>query len=535
MSDGSLILRALDPAHSVVVEACAGSGKTWLLASRIIRLLLAGVAPGEILAITFTRKAAREIEERVVGWLQLLAVGDDAQVTSFLLERGLAPDAQALQAARGLYERVLAAQPKLTVNTFHGWFLQLVAAAPLSANLAGATLADSDSRLFDELWQSFAASLQKAPESASAQAFVRLLDEAGLEASRRLMRRALDRRSEWLALDANVDGIAARVVAGLEAVLGAGEPGEALADFFAGDWAADAQSYLGLLEQSDTATDARCAACVRAALEAQDHDAAFERLCEAVLTSGGTLRKRDLTKAAEKRFTAAGAQRLIDLHNALGERLMACRERRLAERILRFNRDACDVFAAFLAHVEAFKQARRQIDFADAEWKVLQLLRDEATSAFIQARLDARYRHVLLDEFQDTNPLQWQILRAWLDAYSDSARPVVFLVGDPKQSIYRFRRAEPRLFAVAADFLEAHYGALRCQQDVTRRNAQPVIDLVNALFLGVPEFAPFREQSSLAGDLPGRVELLPLFGNDATGDVAPREGLRDPLREPEMA
>ena len=62
----SLIVRALDPAHSVVVEACAGSGKTWLLASRIVRLLLAGVAPGEILAITFTRKAAREIEERVV-------------------------------------------------------------------------------------------------------------------------------------------------------------------------------------------------------------------------------------------------------------------------------------------------------------------------------------------------------------------------------------------------------------------------------------------------------------------------------------
>ena len=69
----SLIVRALDPAHSVVVEACAGSGKTWLLASRIVRLLLAGVAPGEILAITFTRKAAREIEERVVDWLRLLA------------------------------------------------------------------------------------------------------------------------------------------------------------------------------------------------------------------------------------------------------------------------------------------------------------------------------------------------------------------------------------------------------------------------------------------------------------------------------
>ena len=102
---------------------------------------------------------------------------------------------------------------------------------------------------------------------------------------------------------------------------------------------------------------------------------------------------------------------------------------------------------------------------------MLQLLRAPETSAFLQARLDARYRHVLLDEFQDTNPLQWQILRAWLDAYSDDWRPRVFLVGDPKQSIYRFRRAEPRLFGIAADFLVRAYGALRCTLDATRRNA----------------------------------------------------------------
>ena len=167
MSDPtSLIERALDPARSVVVEACAGSGKTWLLASRIVRLLLAGVAPGEILAITFTRKAAREIEQRVVVWLHLLATGSEAQLGDFLAERGVVTDKEALRTARGLYEGVLAAQPGLAVNTFHGWFLQLVDAAPLSANLAGAMLVETGSRLFDELWQTFAASLQKAPDSA---------------------------------------------------------------------------------------------------------------------------------------------------------------------------------------------------------------------------------------------------------------------------------------------------------------------------------------------------------------------------------
>ena len=69
----ALVRDALDPTQSVVVEACAGSGKTWLLVSRIVRLLIAGVAPSEILAITYTRKAAQEMQARLNDWLRLLA------------------------------------------------------------------------------------------------------------------------------------------------------------------------------------------------------------------------------------------------------------------------------------------------------------------------------------------------------------------------------------------------------------------------------------------------------------------------------
>jgi ATP-dependent helicase/nuclease subunit A len=533
-SAASLILRALDPSRSVVVEACAGSGKTWLLASRIVRLLLAGVAPGEILAITFTRKAAREIEERVVGWLHLLATGRQEQLVGFLAERGVSASDETLQRARGLYERVLGVQPGLAVNTFHGWFLQLVDAAPLSANLAGSTLLDSDSRLFDELWQSFAAGLQKSPQSDLAQAFVRLLGDPGLESTRQLIRRALARRSEWLAFAGDSPDCAAKVTAALREQLGAGAPGEALTGFFAADWSMDFHSYLGFLEMSELKGDQEAAARLNAALVDSEPAAAFAGLCSVLLTKDNTLRARKPGNTLDKRYTPQGAQRFLDLHATLGARLIDCLERQTAERILAFNQDACQVFAAFLAHVEDFKKARRQIDFVDAEWNVLKLLRDEETAAFLQARLDARYSHVLLDEFQDTNPLQWQILLAWLDAYSDSSRPVVFLVGDPKQSIYRFRRAEPKLFAVAADFLTQEFAALRCEQDATRRNAQPIIEVINALFLGVDAFAPFRAQTSFAGSLPGRVELLPLSSRAESEEIPARGTLRDPLFEAEI-
>jgi len=548
-----MILRALDPTHSVVVEACAGSGKTWLLAARIVRLLLAGVAPGEILAITFTRKAAREIEERVVGWLRLLATGGDAELVAFLAERGVrADDPAVLRTARGLYERVLAAQPRLAVNTFHGWFLQLVAAAPLSANLAGATLVDTGSRLFDELWQSFAARLRKAPHAEATgltQAFVRLLADPGLEATRRLLRRALDRRSEWLAFAEGEANVAAKVVAALRVELGRAAPNAgactAINDFFADGWGLDFEAYLGCLEMSPLQGDQEAAATLRAALAEPDCARAFAGLRTVLLTKDNALRAKNPGPTLDRRYTPAGASRFLELHARLGERLIDCLERQTAERIAAFNEDACAVFAAFLAHVEEFKSARRQIDFVDAEWSVLQLLRDEQTAAFVQARLDARYKHVLIDEFQDTNPLQWQILLAWFEAYSDAARPTVFLVGDPKQAIYRFRRAEPRLFAVAAEFLEREFGAVRCAQDATRRNAQAITDVVNALFLEHPEFTPFRAQASFMGALPGRVELLPLCGHadDAVvpasdgiegGSGAWRDALRDPLREPDV-
>ena len=316
--------------------------------------------------------------------------------------------------------------------------------------------------------------------------------------------------------------------------LGAGEPGAARAEFFVGPWHPDFHAYLGFLEMSELKGDQDAAANLHAALSEADYALCFEGLRAALLTKENTLRAKKPGKTLDKRFTPEGALRFLELHAQLGERLIDCLERQTAERILAFNQDACAVFSAFLAHVEAFKQARRQIDFVDAEWNVLKLLRDEQTAAFLQARLDARYSHVLLDEFQDTNPLQWQILLAWLDAYSDASRPVVFLVGDPKQSIYRFRRAEPRLFVVAADFLEREFGAVRCEQDATRRNAKPIIDAVNALFLGVPAFMPFREQTSFAGDLPGRVELLPLFGNGGEDDVAERTALRAPLTEADV-
>ena len=113
--------------------------------------------------------------------------------------------------------------------------------------------------------------------------------------------------------------------------------------------------------------------------------------------------------------------------------------------------------------MQAYQDAKAQqgvIDFTDAEWLACRLLQSEEHAPGLALKLDARYRHLLLDEFQDTNPLQWQALSTWLaEARAADSAMTVFMVGDPKQAIYRFRRGEARVFTAAAEFLRTHFDA----------------------------------------------------------------------------
>jgi ATP-dependent helicase/nuclease subunit A len=184
--------------------------------------------------------------------------------------------------------------------------------------------------------------------------------------------------------------------------------------------------------------------------------------------------------------------------------------------------------ASYLDRYNEIKAEQRVFDFSDLEWHAWRLLNNEEHAAYLQSRLDARYKHILLDEFQDTNPLQWSIVRAWLAAYGDdAARPSVFIVGDPKQSIYRFRRAEPRVFEAARELLQSQ-GARVLRTNQTRRNAAAIVDLLNAGFAGNAIYAP---QTTLAARV-GEVWRLPLVQEAVTdeNEDEPAFALRDPLK-----
>ena len=176
------------------------------------------------------------------------------------------------------------------------------------------------------------------------------------------------------------------------------------------------------------------------------------------------------------------------------------------------------------------------MDFTDLEWQVCHMLNQSDCAEYMQYKLDSRYRHVLLDEFQDTNPLQWQILQSWFAASAAvDSRPTVFVVGDPKQSIYRFRRADARLFGEVREFLQREFGAHYLTQNETRRNAPVVLDAVNGVFSEHPDgFVDFEKHVAHHQDLSGYVEVLPLPPLPLPNPPPMGEGvnLRNPLTTP---
>jgi len=431
---------ALDPQNSVVVEACAGSGKTWLLVSRIVRLLLDGVQPGEILAITFTRKAAQEMQARLHEWLHLLAVQNDDSVRQFLHERALDDiDDAMLSRARGLYRDALLAQPVITISTFHGWFMQIIQRAPLNAGVpVGMQLLERTSALRDEAWQAFADSLRAAPDGETAQAMQWLFAEYGLHSTRALLENFVHKRAEWWAYSAGQEDTVAWAIDQLHTELGVDSDADPIAIACADAALQDAVHAFARALATGTEVQYNNANKLQVAWEVIDPHQRFAALSLALYTQADEPRSFKPTKKQD-------AESFLFARDVLFDKLQAVRNELTELAALRMNQAALHCGAALLEHYQELKLRSQQMDFTDLEWQVCRLLNQSDCAEYMQYKLDSRYRHVLLDEFQDTNPLQWQILQSWFAAAAAvDSRPTVFVVGDPKQSIYRFRRADAR-------------------------------------------------------------------------------------------
>ncbi len=529
---------ACDPQRSVVVSACAGSGKTWLLVARMVRLLLDDVKPQEILALTFTRKAAQEMRDRLYGLLEQFSKSDDVSLIKELTARGM-EKAQAekyLPKAKALYEQVLANPQPIVIDTFHGWFGRLLGAAPVSLGIQpGFKLREDAKRLQDECLDDWWGDLT--PEL-KAHYDVLLKYLGSHETQKLLMGKSslFKQRGAWTFFAKQCDRTGITPIERLKQSLHKlNLPNPLLAQWNAPNALVDLE-FLEYCFKNSSSNDQKLLPNLLPALVCKKNGGD-------VMDIAKSLQDVFLTKSPVKyrsgNDTVLGALETFLKGEGKADRMgdfISIKQNwgHTFDEYLQWQAEQ-DAFAineawfalnqSMMAHANAQKENMRVRDFDDLEVGVSLLMGESEHAAYLQSRLDAKYKQILVDEFQDTNPLQWQILRAWLAGYSvGDEKPKVFIVGDPKQSIYRFRRADPRLFVSAAQFLHQRHDAAYIEQDKTRRNAHEINKVVNAIFQDeqVPPTYPYTEQQTLwatpdegkpadvyAGQ--GEIYLLPLI------------------------
>ena len=540
---------ACDPHQSVIVSACAGSGKTWLLVARMIRLLLAGAKPHEILALTFTRKAAQEMRDRLYGLLQEFSTADDATLTAELENRGLS-NAQArklLPEARALYLKVLASPQAIVIDTFHGWFGRLLNAAPISAQAQpGFSLREDGKRLLEEClddwWGDLPADLKEHYDV--------LLNELGASNTQKFLMGnygLMKQRGAWTFFAQACQEKGITPIEHFKQFLPKLQiENPLLRMWHAPQVRADFEFLVRCFAHSSKQESAFTPNLVTALECLQRNGDVLEvaAILQTVFLNGDG-EPRDNTNralgAVQEYLAAEGQSHLESEHvaykQAWAQAFVEFLDWQSEKTIYALNQAWFAMSERMMDHAAAAKEAMRVRDFDDLEIGVSKLMASSAHAAYLQSRLDAKYKHILIDEFQDTNPLQWQILRSWFEGYGDDGnKPSIFIVGDPKQSIYRFRRADPRLFASAKTFLKEHMGAVALDHDTTRRNAPKINEAVNHTFsrAQLPASYDFNEQETLwkplQAGLPdqeyareGEAALLPLIPY-IQEELAPRTG-----------
>jgi ATP-dependent helicase/nuclease subunit A len=486
--------KAAGPRASVWVSASAGTGKTRVLIDRLLWLMLDGTDPGRILCLTFTRAAAAEMANRLNEELANWATSRSAELAETLQKlTGRVPGDATIARARQLFARVLETPGGIKIATIHAFCQTLLRRFPLEAGVptefavidersAREALIEAGERMVNaardgdepELANALAVVARYAPE----ERFGALM--AALAAERGKLRRVL--RDGHAALRDKLCGILSLPTATTEEAV--------LAAFCAagsGDEAGLRSAAAALCNGSCTDRDrgATLAAWCEAAGRRRQMLSAYLAV---FLTAEGEIRKSLITRDAAH---SAGCDAAAVL-GAEGERVKRFRDTQTAAALVEASCALVRLGGALMDAYAEGKRAHGALDYDDLISAALDLLRQPGIAPWVLFKLDGGLDHILIDEAQDTNPEQWEIVAALAEEFysgegADDRLRTVFAVGDAKQSIYSFQRADPRAFLRMRDYFERRVSAARQEWrvvplEVSFRSTEPVLRAIDAIF-----------------------------------------------------
>lgn len=544
--------RASDPASSAWVSANAGSGKTHVLTQRVIRLLLAGCRPSAILCLTYTKAAASEMSSRVFDRLADWATLSNADLSDRITTiEGRVPDLIKLKEARRLFAKALETPGGLKIQTIHAFCEALLHQFPLEANVAGhfSVLDDrAAATLLAEARRTLLTAVSMEADQPLAQALAYVLDiadETGLEAllsaivsNRNAISAFLERARQSGGIDATL-----RAHAGIDAQ----ETEETAAAAYwplPGLSGLSMETYLTLADEIGGSRVIDVAYALREAARTTDVFKRVEFIEAALLTSQGAPKSDAyvINKAMQK-----SAPALLDDLILARAHVVACRDRYRTIRMLEATRHALTLAQRLIGDFEDLKKQRSQLDFEDLIERAATLLNRDTAGAWVHYKLDQGIDHILVDEAQDTSPVQWTIIQSLAADFfhgetAREGRRTVFAVGDEKQSIYSFQGARPERFSQESRETQKRVTAVEqtfhsVRLPLSFRSTEDVLAAVDQVF-SLPEHAeglsaerePVEHRSNRHGQA-GTVELWDMVAVEPVENeedwTAPFDALRE--------
>ncbi|MHC1547343.1 double-strand break repair helicase AddA [Phyllobacterium sp. K27] len=487
--------KAANPRDSVWVSANAGSGKTYVLTDRVIRLLLDGTDPSKILCLTYTKAAAAVMQNRVFARLSDWATMDGEALAKIIEEiDGTRPGPKRLAQARRLFARALETPGGLKIQTIHAFCEAILHQFPLEANIAG------HFELMDDMMQVAligearrqvlqAARLDHNVELAAA--FADVLDAAGEFGLQLLLDEAVSKRTDLTRFIREVGHDELRRSAFYSHFGFTGDETED--DILSALWPVqefERSMLRSILEIPKSATRAQEFAMIL--LEAKfgpESDQREEALRAAFMKATGEPKSGAYigTKGVTERFPD-----FIDLFDRAAQRAFEGLDKLKQLRLLRLTLSALVVVDDLIGRYEHMKRNRGLLDFDDLIVRTVALLARQDAGPWVQYKLDKGIDHILVDEAQDTSPSQWNVIRLLSEEFftGSTARDVrrtLFAVGDEKQSIYSFQGAIPEDFARHGRATEQKTGNAklsfeRVNLNFSFRSAPDVLSAVDKVF-----------------------------------------------------
>lgn len=500
---------ASDPERSVWVIANAGSGKTYVLTARVLRLLLGGVPPEQILCLTYTKAAAAEMRGRVSERLARWALAGDAALIEELTQlSGSPPTSGMLLRARSLFAQALETPGGLRVQTIHAFCEAVLHRFPQEAGVPfDFTVLEEherDSMLLEAREAVLAAGLNGGAHAGAVETLFDFLSDFQIETAiiealgqQRTLRRVLQ------------DPETAKRNLRTELRVGAGALRDAVLTEIAEGYGPTATDHSAVFELCPPDPDGDDFADRLARIDLDRPD--WEQLFDTYLTKEGTARKTLLKKQIAVLIPEA-MQRLTAESLRLEKMALALTRAELVER----SEAMLEIIGAIAAAYEGKKRARSLLDFDDLVEKLGTLLSDEARGIWVRYKLDSGISHILVDEGQDTNPQQWAVIKALVAEffYGESAAQrarTLFVVGDQKQSIFSFQGADPVEFVEGGR--EIHYTARSVQLEVAPlrlrhsfRTLPNVLEAVDRVFERPDLRLGVLEEDTPVGHLTARAE-----------------------------